>query len=193
MMKMILLKMKTVILITIWIMPKMNQRERKDWERVKAHPNFLRIKMIIVGSGVQVIGYPSPADTDDKSRRKSGDIVGDANPLRSVSSRNIENLMESFAGDSGDSGVNRVFKMLTSSRAGPDMNTEHEAIEVEVQILEQLTVGCPSLRSGVNGMFCPVDKDLPSTVVAYSLASLRTHAALDAYFNNAFGGAGNIK
>ena len=129
---------------------------------------------------------------DDNSRlRSTSDIVGDANQLRSVSSRNIENLMESFAGDSGDSGVNRVFKMLTSSRAGPDMNTEHEAIEVEVQILEQLTVGCPSLRSGVNGMFCPVDKDLPSTVVAYSLASLRTHAALDAYFNNAFGGAGN--
>jgi len=104
-------------------------------------------------------------------------------------SRNIGDLMDSMA-DDRDTGVNRVFKMLTSSRS-PDMPIEQETLQVKVRILNQLNVGCPSLNAGVNGMFCPVDKDLPSTVIAYSLASLRTHSALKKFFEDQFDGESN--
>ena len=106
---------------------------------------------------------------------------------RSKSSKNIEDLMESFATDMrpSDSGVNRVLKMFTGATVSDNI-AHSEAAAIEVPILHQLTVGCPSLNTGANEMFCPVDKDLPSTIIAHSLASLHMQYSLNNFFNENF-------
>ena len=62
---------------------------------------------------------------------------------RSKSSKNIEDLMESFATDMrpSDSGVNRVLKMFTGATVSDNIG-HSEAEAIEVPILHQLTVGC---------------------------------------------------
>ena len=142
-----------------------------------------------------LIGKKDEKSTAEQSRSTSmyvsnisSDRFGqESESSRSKSSKNIEDLMESFATDMrpSDSGVNRVLKMFTGATVSDNI-AHSEAAAIEVPILHQLTVGCPSLNTGANGMFCPVDKDLPSTIIAHSLASLHMQYSLNIFLIKIF-------